>query len=353
MRGRSIHELLRDYQDARGRERELPKELARRLADYERFVRSRSHVFQRDPAQVFAQGVAQPRDSAVGADFRRLVEEKHGPERPWLQLRNVPETDTQRNLLATIEIGTKVNAVAWVKFRGKPCALAGCDDGCLRLYDLGTGLLVEPILRGHTREVTAVALAPDGGHALSASWDGTLRWWDLAAGRCLRTLEGHTDRVRALALAPDGGHALSGSADSTLRWWDLGAGRCLHTLKGHNGSVRAVALAPDGGHALSGSWDGTLRWWDLGPGRCLHALEGHTKRVSGVALSPDGGHALSGSSDGTLRWWDLDSGRCLAVFTCDFPVTAVALSPQRPYLAVAGDSRGRVYFFDVVESDKE
>src|SRR5438034_3775377 len=102
MRGRSIHELLRDYQDALGRKRELPRELAGRLNDYERFVRTRSHILGQDSAQVFAQGVAQAGDSAVGADFRRLAGEGYSPERPWFRLGHVSETDAQRDLLMTI-----------------------------------------------------------------------------------------------------------------------------------------------------------------------------------------------------------------------------------------------------------
>jgi hypothetical protein len=70
--------------------------------------------------------------------------------------------------------------------------------------------------------------------------------------------------------------------------------------------------------------------------------------VHTVALSGDGRRALSGSRDHTLRWWDLERGTCLAVFTCDYPVVAVALS-RRPHVAVAAEPRGRVYFFDIME----
>lgn len=36
---------------------------------------------------------------------------------------------------------------------------------------------------GHTGDVTAVAVAPDGRSLASASWDGTVRFWDLATGQ--------------------------------------------------------------------------------------------------------------------------------------------------------------------------
>ena len=43
----------------------------------------------------------------------------------------------------------------------------------------------------------AVAVTPDGQRAVSASWDKTLKVWDLESGRELRTLTGHTGAVTA------------------------------------------------------------------------------------------------------------------------------------------------------------
>jgi WD40 repeat protein len=113
-----------------------------------------------------------------------------------------------------------------------------------------------------------------------------------------------------VALAPDGGHALSGSSDRTLRWWDLETGRCLHVLEGHTDWVMAVALAPDGGHALSGSSDRTLRWWDLAAGRCV-ALFPCEEPVACVALrwSPAEGRyqAVAGLDDGQVQFFHIEA----------------------------------------------
>jgi WD40 repeat protein len=46
-------------------------------------------------------------------------------------------------------------------------------------------------LAGHSSVVTAVAVTPDGRRAGSASWDNTLKVWELETGRELHTLAGH------------------------------------------------------------------------------------------------------------------------------------------------------------------
>ena len=105
----------------------------------------------------------------------------------------------------------------------------------------------------------------------------TLKVWDVASGRELRTLAGHTGEVSAVALTPDGRLAVSASWDDTLKVWDVASGRELRTLAGHTGSVRAVALTPDGRLAVSASGDHTLKVWDVASGRELRTLAGHTE----------------------------------------------------------------------------
>ena len=70
-----------------------------------------------------------------------------------------------------------------------------------------------------------MAVTPDGQRAVSASWDKTLKVWDLASGRELRTLFGHSDSVRAVAVTPDGQWAVSASSDNTLKVWHLASER--------------------------------------------------------------------------------------------------------------------------------
>ena len=86
----------------------------------------------------------------------------------------------------------------------------------------GTGLL--RTLAGHSAEVSGVAMSPDGGRAVSASLDETLKVWDLETGEELRTLAGHSNEVRDVAVTADGRHAVSASSDKTLKVWDLETG---------------------------------------------------------------------------------------------------------------------------------
>jgi WD40 repeat protein len=51
--------------------------------------------------------------------------------------------------------------------------------------------------------------------------------------------------------------------DQTLKLWDVATGKELRTFTGHSKQVLSVAFSPDGRTALSSSYDATLKLWDL------------------------------------------------------------------------------------------
>src|SRR6266581_3259350 len=57
---------------------------------------------------------------------------------------------------------------------------------------------------------------------------------------------GHAMRVDGIAFSPDGQLLASGSADNTIKLWDTASKREVRTFAGHTGGIKAVAFRPDG-----------------------------------------------------------------------------------------------------------
>jgi WD40 repeat protein len=240
--------------------------------------------------------------------------------------------------------GSAVFAVA-VTPDGKT-AVSGSFDGIIKIWELATGRELRSLPR-HGTTVTSIAVTPDGKYAISGSYDKTLRIWDLATGRAIRNLAGHGGFIKAVAVSPDGKTALSASEDKTLRYWDLTTGTLIRTLADHADYVTSAAFLPDGRTALSGSYDRTLKLWDLASGKVLRTMTSTSARVSAIAVSPDGSRALSGSLDAGIKLWDLSTGREIMSFADNRgQVQSVAFSPDGT-TALSGSGKGSLSLWDL------
>jgi WD40 repeat protein/tetratricopeptide (TPR) repeat protein len=209
-------------------------------------------------------------------------------------------------------------------------------DKTIRVWNVATGRLLAT-LAGHSGNVTHVAFSPDGASLASANSDKTVRLWDVATAQPLAVLEGHTGLVSHLAFSPDGARLASAGWDRTIRLWDTAKRKPLATLADHADEVSCIAFSPDGKRLASASADKTIRLWDAATGRPLAALQSHEARVSQVTFSPDGARLASASFDGTIRLWDTVAGKTLATLKGHTAmVNHVAFSPDGARLASAG-----------------
>lgn len=200
---------------------------------------------------------------------------------------------------------------------------------------------------GHTDTVQGVAFSPDGDTLATASFDHSVKLWDVRTHRLLATLTGHTDAVNGVAFSPDGDTLATAGNDRSVKLRDVRTRRPLATLTGHTNMVEAVAFAPDGRTLASASSDRTVRLWDVRTHRKRAVLTGHADAVYRLAFSPDGRLLASADTGRTTRLWDVSSHRTHAVLTGRTgAVTTVAFSPDGRTLATA-DREHAVKLWDV------
>jgi WD40 repeat protein len=144
--------------------------------------------------------------------------------------------------------------------QGQLVLVSGSSDGTVRLWDLASQTC-RP-LTGHRLAVRAVAASQT--QIASGGEDRVIHVWDWS-GALIQTLPGHSWTVTGLAFAPDGKTLVSASWDKTLKLWQVETGAELAVLKGHSDSVCAVCISPDGQSLVSASQDKTLRVWQSNP----------------------------------------------------------------------------------------
>jgi WD40 repeat protein/tetratricopeptide (TPR) repeat protein len=227
----------------------------------------------------------------------------------------------------------RITGVAW-SADGKTLASASYDK-TIKLWDITTGKPFKTLI-GHSDMVYDVAWSTDGKTLASASQDKTIKLWDATTGKPLKTLAGHTDAVIGVAWSADGKTLASASQDKTIKLWDATTGKPLKTLTGHSNTVYGVAWSADGKTLASASQDKTIKLWDATTGKPLKTLIGHSDVVYDVTWSADDKTLASASFDKTIKLWDITTGKRPTTLTGhSHPVSDVSWSPDGKTLASA------------------
>lgn len=122
-------------------------------------------------------------------------------------------------------------------------------------------------LKGHTRRVQSIASDLSGKFLATASWDCSVRVWNLAKGECVcdlkvarweylvKFVENNYPSLKCHLMI----HVHSDVNSSTLR--DIFILNILYSF--HYSPVNSVSFHPEGQLIVTGQWDTTIAIWDV------------------------------------------------------------------------------------------
>jgi len=211
-----------------------------------------------------------------------------------------------------IEAGKDVVYNAAWNSDGKTLAM-DCADKTVRLQELGSSKTGE--ITDHSAAVLSVlfvSVSGDGAKQellLSAGRDHSIRVFDAATARPLRTLDNHTAAVNDLALSPEKGGRLpvvaSAGQDKTVRFWQPSIGRLVRFARVPAPPL-AVRWLPSGDHVAVVCTDGNIRVIDWQTLRIVLEKKVSDGWLTSLAVSPNGSHAVVGDERGELHAISLD-----------------------------------------------
>jgi WD40 repeat protein/serine/threonine protein kinase len=232
------------------------------------------------------------------------------------------------------------------------------DDKSARVWDAQTyqSLYTLP----HTDTVFQASFSSDSTKLVTASNDGFVTVWDVAAGTLVRSLthkrlDGRDPNYFMAAMSPDGKVVAAIDVFGTLAHvWDASTGDLLAELSNADGAdspslafsrdgnwlatsgggdvrvfdthtwVRSISIDgpkissfsfdPTGARLATATLSGDASIWEIPTGkrlRHLHELEG---KIEHIAFSPDGGSVVTAGGNGYEQVWDAAAGTLRAEF---------------------------------------
>lgn len=238
-----------------------------------------------------------------------------------------------------------------------------------------SGMQIIGKLTGHTDSVTAVTISPDEHWACTGGHDRTLRLWELASERCIRTFAGLDHSVDAVFIPHDNHYVITLQRNGSLRFWDVSLITCeqfrapvllclvasseevgrrqaemtelCETIRSsverndYPKAVEAIAKAEQ-----LPNWE-TIRNkavpWDQVIRHCVRekpldaicsrVLSGHRENVSTVSVALDGRIAASAGRDNEIRIWNLEDGNCIGVLNGHYDwIRSIVLTQDTRYV---------------------
>jgi WD40 repeat protein len=229
---------------------------------------------------------------------------------------------------------------------------------------------------------SSAAFSADGQVLAAYFLDGTVRVWDAATMRLLKSETKHQTKVEDIALSPDGRLGISVDSHGVVKLWRTTDTQEISIVNPTTHGVERVTFTPDGRYAVA-FFIGEARVFEAASGReklvvsdlasSLHfalssrhlvvesrkqkvrvfsldtwreiALEGAgaLQRADTLILSPSGKHLVGGEYGGAFNVWDLTDGRVLFRGETD---AVPSLSPDGRYVT-AGTASGTIHVWEV------
>ncbi|KAG1692903.1 hypothetical protein DVH05_024190 [Phytophthora capsici] len=227
---------------------------------------------------------------------------------------------------------SNVNCLRFGRKSGQVAATGGDDNmvNLWRMREKETKNIMS--LSGHHSAVESIVFDPSERKVVAGAQSGSIKVFDLEAGKVNRTLKGHMASTTTVDYHLYGDYVASGSCDTIVKVWDLRTKSCMQTFKGHSSEVTAVNFTPDGRWLTSGDQEGVIKIWDLTAGRLLHEFPDHGGAITSLEFNPEEFILVSSANDRTVRFWDVQEFALIGVTPVDnATTTSMCHTVAEPY----------------------
>ncbi|MCG8352829.1 MAG: WD40 repeat domain-containing serine/threonine-protein kinase [Chloroflexales bacterium] len=189
--------------------------------------------------------------------------------------------------------------------------LAGGNDvGEIALWEAQSRRLSR-ILTGLDEAILRMAFSGDGSRLIAVAGANRpqIGVWNVQNGELIYTINAQTDPITGIAVPANGQIFVSASQDGTLRFWDLEDGSVIQSIDAtpRQNWFSSLAFSPDGSLLVTGDLDGDLEFRNVRTGKVIHSFASKYGSILSITFSADGKQLAISSSDGDIRVLEVPS----------------------------------------------
>jgi WD40 repeat protein/serine/threonine protein kinase len=228
---------------------------------------------------------------------------------------------SDRGVVVLIDLSQQREAVAFEGLDGVALSVAstldrrtlaaGNEQGDIALWDLESKNLLRT-LRGLRGPISNIAFSRDGSRIAAVTNEPndapTIALWNTEDGQLLQSFRGHSNAITGLALRADASMLATSSVDQTLRIWDGASDKELRsqTIPEGQGWYSSVAFSPDGSMLATGTMGGQIEFYNPDTGDQIGSVDLQSGSVLALAFRLDGNQLAASTRDGGV--WLLEKG---------------------------------------------
>ena len=274
-------------------------------------------------------------------DLQPLTSTELGLLKLWIDAG--AKDDSEENAAAKIEIGTLppgLHAVNAVDLTADGLRIACGRANLVQVYDADSGLEIIS-LAGHKDYVQSIKFSPNG-KLLAAGGFETVALWNAPTGGLLTKFEGHAEPLKGVANLDGGARFASTSLDKTIRIWETASGKLLKTFPTPNPAI-AIAASADSKTLSAGYPDGSIQILVAEDGKEIAKLTGHAGPIQRLAFLDGSRRLASTSDDATVRIWTIPASPTekpaepISLARHKGPVRGLVVMPDGQSFATSGD----------------
>ncbi len=159
-------------------------------------------------------------------------------------------------------------------------------------------------LKGHSGNIKSLLFSYDGKYLYSASLDGKVLKWDLAA-RTSKNVSTDQITINSIDISSNGNYLAGMSGDGKALVWNPDKASDVFRIPDNGKDINVIRFKPDQNILAVGYTDGYIQIWDISSRKPVSGLiKAHTAEVNDIQFNLKHNQMATAGKDRSLKIWD-------------------------------------------------